>query len=180
MIGYRWGNVCYIINFRPGEYLLYSKVSRGRFTIYQLFRGGMFTKVCNVEGLLYDIGITKQLVTIFANRMDRRIWPFTLCIDPPALTMLTTDGFWKEEAWKCVELNKCSLIQVIWAPESHKPLVCCSPMWMLTILWHCGETVRICWDFTLWSPLTKPVLSPYSCCGLLTLRQAFEKCQILL
>ena len=65
--------------------------------------------------------------------------------------------------------KKCSLIQVIWAPESHKALVCCLPMWILTILWHCGETVRICWDFTLCSPLTY--------CGLLPLRQALEKWQ---
>ena len=30
MIGYGWGNVCYIVNFPPGEYLLYSKVSGGK------------------------------------------------------------------------------------------------------------------------------------------------------
>ena len=30
MIGYGWGNVGYIVNFPPGEYLLYSKVSGGK------------------------------------------------------------------------------------------------------------------------------------------------------
>jgi hypothetical protein len=30
VIDYGWGNVCYIVNFSPGEYLLYSKVSRGK------------------------------------------------------------------------------------------------------------------------------------------------------
>ena len=30
MIGYEWGNVCYIVNFPTGEYLLYSKVSGGK------------------------------------------------------------------------------------------------------------------------------------------------------
>ena len=29
MIGYGWGNVCYIVNFPPGEYLLYNKISGG-------------------------------------------------------------------------------------------------------------------------------------------------------
>jgi hypothetical protein len=28
-----WGNVRYIVNFPPGEYLLYSKVSGGKFNI---------------------------------------------------------------------------------------------------------------------------------------------------
>ena len=32
-VGYGWGNVCYVVNFPPGEYLLYSKVPGGRFTI---------------------------------------------------------------------------------------------------------------------------------------------------
>jgi len=30
MIGYGWGNVCYIAKFPPGEYLLHSKVSGGK------------------------------------------------------------------------------------------------------------------------------------------------------
>jgi hypothetical protein len=30
MIGYGWGNVCYIVIFLPEEYLLYSKVSGGK------------------------------------------------------------------------------------------------------------------------------------------------------
>ena len=30
MIGYGWGNVCYIVNFPLGEYLLYSKVFGGK------------------------------------------------------------------------------------------------------------------------------------------------------
>ena len=44
IIGYGWGNVCYIVNFPSGEYLLYSKVSN--------IRG----KVCYAEGLLCDTG----------------------------------------------------------------------------------------------------------------------------
>ena len=63
MIGYGLGNVCYIVIFSPGKYLLYSKVSRGKVyyianmpmgNVYYIvtFRG----KVCYVEGLLYDTG----------------------------------------------------------------------------------------------------------------------------
>ena len=41
MIGYGWGNVCYIVNSPPGEYLLYSKVSGGKvYYIANIPRGG--------------------------------------------------------------------------------------------------------------------------------------------
>ena len=50
MIGYGWGNVCYIVFFFPGKYLLYNTVSVGKLTIQQMFRGGMFTTPG--EGLL--------------------------------------------------------------------------------------------------------------------------------
>jgi hypothetical protein len=53
MIGYGCGNVCYIVNFPPGEYLLYSKVSGGKvYYIANIPRGN----VCYAEGLLYDTG----------------------------------------------------------------------------------------------------------------------------
>ena len=53
MIGYGWGNVCYIVNFSPGELLLYNKVSGGKlYCIANIPRG----KVCYAEGLLYDTG----------------------------------------------------------------------------------------------------------------------------
>ena len=42
MIGYGWGNVCYLVHFPLGEYLLYSNIPKG---------------VCYVEGVLYDTGI---------------------------------------------------------------------------------------------------------------------------
>ena len=53
MIGYGWGNVCYIVNSPPGEYLLYSKVSggkvyyianipRGKCILYSNHSGGRF------------------------------------------------------------------------------------------------------------------------------------------
>ena len=55
MIGYGWGNVCYIVSFPPGEYLLHSKVSRGEvYYIANIPRGNVY----NAEGLLYDTGIT--------------------------------------------------------------------------------------------------------------------------
>ena len=34
MIGYGWGNVCYIVNFPPREYLLYSK---GKFAMQKVY-----------------------------------------------------------------------------------------------------------------------------------------------
>ena len=36
MIGYGWGNVCYIVNFPPGEYLLYNKISGGGGEVYYI------------------------------------------------------------------------------------------------------------------------------------------------
>ena len=40
MIGYGWENVCKIVNFPPGEYLLYSKVSGGKvYSIANILRG---------------------------------------------------------------------------------------------------------------------------------------------
>ena len=45
MIGYGWGNVCYIVNFPTGEYLLYSKVSRGKiYYIANILRGECFSE----------------------------------------------------------------------------------------------------------------------------------------
>ena len=43
MIGYGWGTVCYIVNFPPGEYLLYSKVSRGKVYYIANIPKGRFT-----------------------------------------------------------------------------------------------------------------------------------------
>ena len=37
MIGYGWGNACYIVNFPPREYLLYGKVSGGRFAMRKVY-----------------------------------------------------------------------------------------------------------------------------------------------
>jgi hypothetical protein len=54
MIGYGWGNVGYIVNFPPGEYLLYSKVSRGKvYYILNIPRGNVYY-IVNIpgEGLL--------------------------------------------------------------------------------------------------------------------------------
>jgi hypothetical protein len=43
MIGYGWGNVCYIVNIPPGEYLLYSKVSGGKvYYIANIPRGNVY------------------------------------------------------------------------------------------------------------------------------------------
>ena len=55
MIGYGWGNVCYIVIFSPGEYLLYSKVSEGKvYYIANIPRGNVYYIVVNIpgEGLL--------------------------------------------------------------------------------------------------------------------------------
>ena len=60
IIGYGWGNVCYIVDFSPGKYLLYSKVSgggegllnskysEGECLLYSKHSGGSFAmrKVC--------------------------------------------------------------------------------------------------------------------------------------
>ena len=40
MIGYGWGNVCYIVNFTPGEYLLYTKCILGEGLIYSKYSEG--------------------------------------------------------------------------------------------------------------------------------------------
>jgi hypothetical protein len=58
MIGYGWGNVYYIVNFPPGEYLLYSKVSGGK--VYYIVNipgeglqiGACFTAVFGVLALV--------------------------------------------------------------------------------------------------------------------------------
>ena len=50
MIGYGWGNVCKIVNFPPGEYLLYSKVSRrNAYSIANIPRGNIYYLV-NIPG----------------------------------------------------------------------------------------------------------------------------------
>jgi hypothetical protein len=54
MIGYGWGNVCYIVNFLPGVYLLYSKVSGGKvYYIANIPKGNVYY-IVNIlgEGLL--------------------------------------------------------------------------------------------------------------------------------
>jgi hypothetical protein len=40
MIGYGWGNVCYIVHFPPGEYLLYSIYSEGECLLHSKLSGG--------------------------------------------------------------------------------------------------------------------------------------------
>ena len=46
MIGYGWGNVCYIVFFSPGKYLLYSTVSGGKFYyIANIPRGNVYYSV---------------------------------------------------------------------------------------------------------------------------------------
>jgi hypothetical protein len=42
MIGYGWGDVCYIVKY-PGEGLLYSKYSEGECLLYSKVSGGRFT-----------------------------------------------------------------------------------------------------------------------------------------
>ena len=50
MIGYGWGNACYIVNLPPGEYLLNSKVSGGKiYYIANIPRGNVYIPG---EGLL--------------------------------------------------------------------------------------------------------------------------------
>ena len=58
MIGYGWGNVGYIVNFPPGEYLLYSKVSGGK--IYYIVNIPGEGLLC--EGLLYDTGTDRKFM----------------------------------------------------------------------------------------------------------------------
>ena len=54
MIGYGLGNVCYIVNFPPGEYLLYSKVSGLKVCYIANIPKGNVYKILNIpgEGLL--------------------------------------------------------------------------------------------------------------------------------
>ena len=69
MIGYEWGNVCYIVNFPQGEYLLYSKVSGGKvYYIANIPRG----KVSYAEGLLYDTGVYSDMVSSYWSIGDIR------------------------------------------------------------------------------------------------------------
>jgi hypothetical protein len=42
MIGYGWGNVCYIVHFPPGEYLLYSNVSGGKVYYINIPKGNVY------------------------------------------------------------------------------------------------------------------------------------------
>ena len=57
MICYGWGNVCYIVDFPPGEYLLYSKVSGGKVYYIEIIpRGESLLYIVNIpgEGLLCE------------------------------------------------------------------------------------------------------------------------------
>ena len=51
MIGLGWGNVCYIVNFPPGDYLLYSKVSGGKvYYIANIPKGNVYYIVSKHSG----------------------------------------------------------------------------------------------------------------------------------
>ena len=67
MIGYGWENVCYIVNFHPGEYLLYSKVSGGKvYYIANISRGskhsGRFTTNDRVARTSLKPGVNSDAV----------------------------------------------------------------------------------------------------------------------
>ena len=49
MIDYGWENVCYIVNFPPGEYLLYNKISGGVYYIANIPMGYVFY-IMNIPG----------------------------------------------------------------------------------------------------------------------------------
>ena len=54
IIGYGWGNVCYIVNFSPGENIIYSKLSAGEGLLYSKYSEGeclLYSKHSG-EGLL--------------------------------------------------------------------------------------------------------------------------------
>jgi hypothetical protein len=63
MIGYGWGNVCYIVNFSPGEYLQWSKVSGGK--VYYIAN---IPRVVNIRGKVYYTTLEPNisLLTIFS------------------------------------------------------------------------------------------------------------------
>ena len=76
MIGYGWGNVCYIVNSPPGEYLLYSKVSGGKvYYIANSPRGNVYY-IVNIpgEGLLCGRFIIRHRNNdvIINNKTNRR------------------------------------------------------------------------------------------------------------
>jgi hypothetical protein len=72
MIGYGWGNVCYIVNLSPGEYLLYSKVSGGKvYYIANIPRGnipgeGLFCGRFTIRNrpCLFDVSIGDKNICI--------------------------------------------------------------------------------------------------------------------
>jgi hypothetical protein len=53
MIGYGWGNVCYIVNFPLGEYLLYSKVSGGKVYYIANIPRGLLCGRCTIRHPLF-------------------------------------------------------------------------------------------------------------------------------
>ena len=79
MIGYGWGNVCYIVNFPPGEYILYSKVSGGKVCyIANIPRGNVYY-IVNLPGegllcevLLYDTGTIPKCNTKIVEKAKNR------------------------------------------------------------------------------------------------------------
>ena len=67
MIGYGRGNVCYIVNCSPGEYLLYSKVSGGGgYYIANIPRGNIKH---SGEGLLYDTGFVNHYFPVESQKL---------------------------------------------------------------------------------------------------------------
>ena len=73
MIGYGWGNVCYIVNFPSGEYLLYSKVSGGKvYYIANIPRGNVYY-IVNIpgEGLLCGRFTIRHRLYVRRSRFSR-------------------------------------------------------------------------------------------------------------
>jgi hypothetical protein len=66
MIGYGWGNVYYIVNFPPGEYLLYSKVSGGKvYYIANIPRGNvLYSKHSGGRFAMRKVYYTKRIICI--------------------------------------------------------------------------------------------------------------------
>jgi hypothetical protein len=79
MIGYGWGNVCYIVNFPPEEYLLYNKVSEGNVSYAEgllydtellilpehLVSPWVYNGICAVQSLVFYVICSPSLIVIF-------------------------------------------------------------------------------------------------------------------